>query len=153
MSFTSHPWPPPPWMGSSLTQPMHDISSTRRRFSTSLENHRNKPHSIWSLDAPRIISNIFTPELFVILPDCPSFHGLSVGASVRPRETLWRTRSSLADCPPNSRTVRWFTVAHLKLVKFIKDAFELQKLWNKFCCVLWNILYHLDMSLAPKQIS
>jgi len=72
-SFTSHPWPPPPWMGSSFTHSMFGTSITYRSFPTSVVSHRNKPHSIWSPDAPGIISNIFTPELFVVLPDGPLF--------------------------------------------------------------------------------
>jgi cytoskeletal protein CcmA (bactofilin family) len=45
-----------------------------RSFPTSLESHRNKPHSIWSPDASRIISSIFTPELTV--------HGLLEGSVI-----------------------------------------------------------------------
>jgi hypothetical protein len=72
-SFTYHPRRPPPWMGSSFKHYMHGTSITYRSFPTSLVSHRNKPHSIWSLDAPGIISNVFTPELFIVLPDGPLF--------------------------------------------------------------------------------
>ena len=73
LSSTSHPWPPPLSMEPNFTHTMHEESNTWNRFLTSLESYKNKPHSIWSPDAPKIISNIFTTELFVVLPDCPSF--------------------------------------------------------------------------------
>ena len=71
-------------------------------------------------------------SLTFLHPSCSSFYrmvrrsrGLSVNASVCPSETLWRTCSSLADCPPNSWTVRCTTAAQPQLVKVIEDAFEL----------------------------
>jgi hypothetical protein len=125
MSFTSHPWPPPPpWMGSSFTHLMHGTSITCRSFSTSLENHRNKPHLTWSPDAPGIISNVFTPELFVVLADGPSFFEDYPLVSVFIPGGLF---AEFVGCPPNSRTVRCVIAAQLKFVKFIEDAFELQK--------------------------
>lgn len=79
-----HPSPPPhelhglqwrisPLMSSTFPQHMHGTSSTLRSFPTSLESHRNKPHSIRNPDAPGIIFDIFTPELSMVLPDYPSF--------------------------------------------------------------------------------
>jgi hypothetical protein len=66
-------WCLSPLFGTSSPEPMHNTSITLRSFPTSLERHRNKPHSIWSLDAPGIITNIFTPELFMVYQKVPSF--------------------------------------------------------------------------------
>jgi len=103
---------------------MHGTSITCRSFPTSLENHRNKPHLTWSPDAPGIISNVFTPELFVVLADGPSFFADYPLVPVFIPGGLF---TEFVGCPPNSRTVRCIIAAQLKFIKFIEDAFEMVK--------------------------
>ena len=59
-------WSISPLIRANSPQPMHGDSNTWNTFLKSLESHRNKPHSIQSLDAPEIISDIFALLLFLI---------------------------------------------------------------------------------------
>jgi hypothetical protein len=140
-SFTSHPWPPPPLMSLTTPQHMHDTSITWRSFSTSLASHRNKPHSIWSPDAPGIIST------------CP--HSCSSSFWQRVCHFWWRVRwiiakpeisiefavgpSFLAQCPVNySRIIGQTCKIHRKFIlnpKIVKHV----------------LLCYLEYCLSSKQ--
>ena len=76
-------------------------------------------------------------------------HPLPEQAFVTSRRSL-HTHSSQRIVMQFTGTFCQRTTAAHDLVKFIKDAFYLQKMSNRFCCITLNILYHIKMILAPK---
>ena len=130
-----------PWLGVTFAHLAHDESNTKNEFLTSLGDHRNKPHSIWSPDAPGIDSNIFALVMFVVLTDYLPEQWTKPKQAFVLVEHFAHTHSSQQTVCPNSPPVHSSSPTCKIHRKFSLNPKVMKQ----------DLLCYLEYSLSPKH--